>query len=782
MKTWVSRLAGIGLGITASASIFAAQGCLDRPVVPIVPGGSGVKVTKIRVTRVDKVDLLLVVDNSLSMADKQSELGRRMPQLIKALTNPDKDPKTGKYKTTPVADLHVGVISSSLGSQGTSACDPSVTNKHNNDHGHLMPRDGEVPTGKLGWTISTDTQDPPDAADCPSGVAVASALTWAFDPVKTPGTNFSGESGSTQMQAATACVVAAVKEDGCGYEESWEAAYHFLIDPAPYVTAEVKCTFGVSGDACGNNKITVTGVDSELVAQRNAFLRKDSLLAVLFLTDENDFSLKPASLNWLPWGYGAGQMQRGWAGCDKVPDDFEPETAAEYGDLHTKYNCFSCFENASDANCKVPWAKDKLNNDIDGRNMRGWHMTQRFGYNFLWGRQRYVDGFSKAVAAGSDGKTAVNPIFAGGFRSTDLVIVAGIVGVPKILVEDASGPKLLTDADWSKITGPVGTRDPHMVESIAPRTDLGIKKFAGDRAIDDVNGGDRDITDGDDLQFACIAKRATDEKASDCDGPNPETKSPLCGAGGTQPYFKAYPGLRHLRIIKDLGASGFVASICNNTYAPAIKGIVDKLQAALNAQCLRAVINQDATTGNVNCLIIESFTADTVGGKAKCEDVGKGYCTPGAEPCRQTDTPDHPSSYPPISPDAAAAQLNLKIQVIQKDGTALDEKVQAVAEGGNVYATGSDGKKHLVCEMVQLAGGRVPAAETNACLTDPKYGDPSLGGTLPSLGGGWCYTKDTALVGEACIKNGAPGKIRFFGDTNPKNGSEVFTLCVDTGS
>ena len=40
-------------------------------------------------------------------------------------------------------------------------------------------------------------------------------------------------------------------------------------------------------------------------------------------------TLKPAGLNWLPWGYGKGQMQRGWSACSMVPDDFEPESAAE---------------------------------------------------------------------------------------------------------------------------------------------------------------------------------------------------------------------------------------------------------------------------------------------------------------------------------------------------------------------------------------------------------------------------------------------------------------------
>ena len=50
-------------------------------------------------------------------------------------------------------------------------------------------------------------------------------------------------------------------------------------------------------------KTNVTGIDSDLLAERAAFLRKDSLLAILMISDENDASLKPAQLNWLPWAY-----------------------------------------------------------------------------------------------------------------------------------------------------------------------------------------------------------------------------------------------------------------------------------------------------------------------------------------------------------------------------------------------------------------------------------------------------------------------------------------------
>ena len=517
-----------------------------------------------------KIDLLFVIDNSMSMADKQADLARRIPELIAGLTNP-----TSKKRAT---DLHVAVITSSLGSHGTSACDPSVTNNHNNDHGHLLPRAGEG--GGSGWAVGADGA--PTPAACPAPVT-ATALSWVADPGSDPKAMFSGSAGSSTLQTAASCVVRSAAEDGCGYEETLESMYHFLIDPAPYATAEVKCTFGVSGDACGSNKIEVKGLDTEILSQRAAFLRPDSSVVIVVLSDENDFSLKPASLNWLPWGYGAGQFQRGWKACEGIDDAFEPESASEFADLHAK-NCYSCFENAADpgGNCVVPWPKDKLNNDPDGRNLRGFHMVQRFGYNFLWSRDRYVKALTKTTAIGSDGKEGPNPLFASGKRTPGNVMFAAIVGVPGSLVNDASGaPKPLTASDWNKIAGPAAGRDPHMVESIAPRVALGIKKFAGDRSIDPVNGGDRDVYDGDDLQYACIGLRTDPTGGYECSTPGSDTKNPLCGPSGKQPYFKAYPGLRHLRVARELGSSGFVASICDANLSGALRALVERVQPLL---------------------------------------------------------------------------------------------------------------------------------------------------------------------------------------------------------
>ncbi len=751
-------------------------GCQRATVVPLVSGGDDMMTPpRIRLTKIDKVDLLLVVDNSPSMGDKQRELARRLPAFVKQLTHPDIDPATGKPKYRAAADLHVAVVSSSLGSFGTSACDAKTKGAHENDHGHLLPRAGEI--AAVGYYAETDDAKTPTPDLCPTSVG-ASSLHWVNDATRDPAAAHVGAPGSNELQVASSCVIETVGEDGCGYEQPWEAMYHFLVDPTPYAKAEAACTFGDKGDDCTSggkpNPIQVTGIDDELLKERNAFLRPDSLLAVVIVSDENDASLKPAQLNWLPFGYGAGQMQRGWAACADVPDAFEPETTSEYNELHEKYRCKSCFEDTSDPNCSVRWAIDPRNADPDAPSLRAFAMTQRFGYNFLWSRQRYVNAFKSQVVPGIDATGAhvdmANPVFAGGFRSPDLLVVGGIVGVPGKLVGDAAAadpytfrPKKLTEADWDKIiSADLSKRDPRMIESIAPRTKYGILGYAGDRAIDAVNGGDRDVPTGDDLQYACIGPRDVDTPKGDCG--SDAAKNPLCDASGKQPYFKAYPGLRHARILHDLGASAFLGSICNDSYAPILQGIRDKLQSAMNSQCFRTLLIA-SSDGQVDCQILEVFTAPLSAKATRCETIGDGYCTVGAEPCRAAG-----SVFPILSPIDAARQLNLAVTVVGADGIATQEKVQAQSDGTNVTVTGSDGVRHLVCETRQLVGHDVDPATSNACLNDPSF-------ELPAGRGGWCYATSRAVVGDACASIGAVGTLRWLGDVQPKDGSEVFPLC-----
>ena len=81
------RSAGALFVAAASAATLVA-GCLDRPVVPQKPQTSNVYVAEIRQTAVDKIDLLFMIDNSISMADKQAILGDAVGSLANRLVTP----------------------------------------------------------------------------------------------------------------------------------------------------------------------------------------------------------------------------------------------------------------------------------------------------------------------------------------------------------------------------------------------------------------------------------------------------------------------------------------------------------------------------------------------------------------------------------------------------------------------------------------------------------------------------------------------------------------------
>src|SRR6185436_20106757 len=84
-------------------------------------------------------------------------------------------------------------------------------------------------------------------------------------------------------------LVAAAGEFGCGLEATLEATYRFLADPSPYASIDVQpCSVG-SASTCA----FPTGVDADLLTERAAFLRPDSAVAIVVLSDENDCSIRP---------------------------------------------------------------------------------------------------------------------------------------------------------------------------------------------------------------------------------------------------------------------------------------------------------------------------------------------------------------------------------------------------------------------------------------------------------------------------------------------------------
>jgi hypothetical protein len=85
-----------------------------------------------------KLDLLFMIDNSISMSDKQQLLRQALPDLLARLTNPAcvdpsgneqgapagaECPAGQQRQFAPLADVHVGIVTSSLGDVGANvAC------------------------------------------------------------------------------------------------------------------------------------------------------------------------------------------------------------------------------------------------------------------------------------------------------------------------------------------------------------------------------------------------------------------------------------------------------------------------------------------------------------------------------------------------------------------------------------------------------------------------------------------------------------------------------------
>jgi len=224
---------------------------------------------------IQRIDLLFMIDNSKSMSDKQLILGTAVPDLVDRLVNPacidadglqhpaaapgERCPEGQQREFRAVSDINVGVISSSLGDAGAdNACAGGDTV----DDAHLvgsLPRASAARSNEWGFLSWREGTDP----------------------------------GTFKQNFQT--LVRSVGESGCGFEASLEAWYRFLVDPVPYASFEmVPCEPG-SRALCRAPRFGTDQkplLDDTLLQQRAAFLRPDSLLAIILLTDDNDCSMR----------------------------------------------------------------------------------------------------------------------------------------------------------------------------------------------------------------------------------------------------------------------------------------------------------------------------------------------------------------------------------------------------------------------------------------------------------------------------------------------------------
>jgi hypothetical protein len=646
-------------------------GCLDRPVSPATPKTSNVYVDEIRQTAVDKIDLLFMIDNSVSMADKQKILGRAVPILVNRLVTPicvsacegnncseadlrdgiptgenavdGKCPGGGSPEFPPIKDIHVGVVTSSLGSHGGNpAAEDVCTDTAGDDHAHLL---GQIRPNQMPYDAN-------------------GFLKWDQGAKYNP----AGDSNAETFNTKFTTMVTAAGEHGCGFEASLESWYRFLIDPEPPLNVVVPM---------GEQVAQIQGIDQTVLDQRAAFLREDSLVAVIMLSDENDCSIQDEGYGWL-LSRQEKAMFRSTTACATDPNSACCQSCAE-----TQANA-GCGLPADDAACKASSVLDNSDPKFeDPINLRCWDQKRRFGFDLLYPISRYADGLrAPTLVKRSNGEVVTNPLFAvkpgssNPPREKGLVFLAGIVGVPwQDIADEASlmgeglryktATQMLSDDTWKVILGdptaspPVPPTDPFMVET--PQERMGTNPITGDAIVNSasnnprankINGHEQKNIQNQDLQYACTFKLAepvvcTKEKfdlQDGCDCYEEDITAgfnrPLCqpeGGGAattTQTYAKAYPGVRHLQTLKEFGSNSIVASICpkypdgdvNATdygYNPAVKAIIDRLKDALKGKCLpRPLVPQkeaseDLDVGQVPCKVVEA-TLPQAGGACSC--------------------------------------------------------------------------------------------------------------------------------------------------------------------
>ncbi len=192
------------------------------------------------------VDILFVVDNSGSMAEEQTSLARELPRFFGALATGeirDRDSGEVRVRFDPVDDLHVGVVTTDMGTGGfpLETCDDAT----DGDDGILSTAVASDCTGTLPRFLRFGRGDDPEA--------------FARD-------------ASCKVRIGTS---------GCGFEQPLEAALKALLPQG------VEDTLGLGP------YLTGTGHGD---AENLGFLRPDSILVVVLLTDEDDCSANTPTL------------------------------------------------------------------------------------------------------------------------------------------------------------------------------------------------------------------------------------------------------------------------------------------------------------------------------------------------------------------------------------------------------------------------------------------------------------------------------------------------------
>jgi hypothetical protein len=840
---WWKRTAKAALGSILTIGTASGLGCLNRPVEPIEPLTTSTIVEQLTQSSVDKIDMLLAIDNSRSMADKQKLLEVAVPDLINGLFNPpcidmnnnplpaaeqplspyganSTCPSGSKREFPPVLDIHVGIVTSSLGVDGANSC----ASAPNGDTCTVAPCSNGCAVGQTNYTEDDQAhlisrQDP-----CLGGTVATYQNTGflQWDPAQTlmPPGDF--DIPTFEMELTT--LVTGLGQVGCGFESQNESWYRFLVDPSPYNTITV------ANDAQGAPSVVTSGIDQVLLTQREDFMRSDSLLAIVVLTDENDASMKEYGQYFYvgespaPNSQSIFQLPRARAVCQTSPTD---------------PCCLSCGQSApascgTDPTCANP----TYSATEDPINLREWDSKRRFGIEFYYQPDRYVDGLTQTTVADDQGNIVPNPVFstnpnntAATVRDPSLVFLAEIVGVPwqdiarqdangtpdlingvdpldatvhggfksyeELIVDDSHGknffdydlgnyidystspatinygialnplmnesvvPRVGTNVETGQ---PFGTTDPITGVAISPAPAMGTPgAAAGVAQANSINGHEWIATA--DIQYACIFDLPVADQRDCSTGAFPSCDCDV--ANNDDPLCAPNPN--------DMG---------NNTLqvrAKAYPGLKDlAILQGMQSQGIVASICPQQVTDNTQANYGYRPAVGAIIERLK-KALG-GQCLP------RTLTPDASGQVSclileaQVVPAADAAACNEcptsknGVSTAREPVPANNQPAIAAAE----YPANPEGNKNwnCFCEITQTGG-----ADLTACQTDTSDVVVNASGANVS---GWCYV-DATIVSpnmEEAVKITAncpeteKRLIRFVGAGNPVDGSTLFITCT----
>jgi len=229
--------------MTCAVGVSLLAACPDRSISKVSPVQTGTATKNIPVSA--DIDILFVIDNSLSTADKQALFATNFPAFVNIL-----DTKFGQGRP----NLHIGVVSTTVGTGSSvnlgSSCPETAPGDDGKFHNAMV---GASSGGTVGTT------------SCSSCTITGSFITdIASGGSRQTNYNCPGGSGTdpNNLTAALPCM-AEIGTSGCGFEAQLEAMKRAL-----------------DGSQSSNA----------------GFIRNGAYLGVIILTDEDDCSIKDPSI------------------------------------------------------------------------------------------------------------------------------------------------------------------------------------------------------------------------------------------------------------------------------------------------------------------------------------------------------------------------------------------------------------------------------------------------------------------------------------------------------